>query len=362
MPKIINASTSPNVIKVEPNPNKKCSVKVRMEVLNVAGGKPKFSTLSNGKKKYHTKQKEPRNLSRLPGTIVEYCAPLGRNGLVTGLDEIVDNPYRELEIHRSGWEAVLKNKKIRRQELLEYKHGKERGFYTGQVSDTIASKAVSEAPFYQRSESRVSLNDGVTYFDLNNPIHEANYYMLKSHKMVANSFDELSYNPDATHYIVDEQERSTREASDIRKKNKFGARIEEVMSLNDRTIIDFCKAIDLHALSAAPSDAYATINNYVEASDDNYEQFMSVYELWKDPVSREIFEGYVELFDLISIPGILTSRNNKVYWSQPAGDGGKKEAWEWKSKDQFVRQFLVEPAYQEEVEQLRGQYREKTRF
>ena len=148
MPKIINSGTNPNVIKLEPSPYKKCSIKVKMEVLNVAGGSPKYTTLANGEKKYHTKSKEPKNLTRLPGTVVEYCASLSRNGLLTGLDEIVENPYKDLDFYKPGWENILKgNKKIRRQELLEYKHNKDRGHYTSQVSDTSASKSISSLSY-----------------------------------------------------------------------------------------------------------------------------------------------------------------------------------------------------------------------
>jgi hypothetical protein len=363
MPKIINAGTNPNIVKIEPNPKIKSTVKVKMEVLNVAGGQPKYTTLANGERKYHTKEKDPKNLSRLPGTVVEYCAPLGRNGLQTGLDEVVDNPYKDLDFYRPGWEKILKgNKKVRRQELLEYKHNKERGHYTNQVSDTMASKEVSDAPFYQRPESRVLLNDGVTYLDLNNPIQEVNYYMLKAHKNVANSFEELQFNPHATHYIVDETERSNREAGKVRKMNKFGARLEEIMDLSDNTIQDFCKALNIRVQGTNKADAYSALNAHVEAKDSHYDEFMDVYDLWKDVNTREVFEGYVELFDLLSIPGLLTMRNNKIYWSQPAGAGGKRESWEWKSKEQFVRQFLIDPSYQDEVDVLRDQYRAKTRY
>lgn len=363
MPKIINSGTNPNVVKIEPSPYKKCSIKVKMEVLNVAGGSPKYTTLANGEKKYHTKSKEPKNLTRLPGTIVEYCASLSRNGLLTGLDEIVENPYKDLDFYKPGWEPILKNnKKIRRQELLEYKHNKERGHYTSQVSDISASKTTSEAPFYQKSESRVLLNDGVTYLDLNNPIHEVNYYMLKAHKNIADSFADLKFNSRATHYIVDETARSNREAETVRKMHKFGARLEEIMQLNDNTIVDFCKALDIRIKGINKADSYSSINDHVNRNDASYEEFMDIYNLWKDVNTKEIFEGHVELFNLLSIPGLLTMRNNKIFWSQPSSEGGKRESWEWKSKNQFIRDFLIDPRYQDEVEVLRSQYRAKTRY
>ena len=363
MPKLYNTNDNPNIVKVEPNPYKKCSVKVKMEVLNVSGGKPKYTTLENGKKKFHTKTKEPKNMNRLPGTVVEYSAALGRNGLLTGLDEIVTNPYSELDYYKPGWEQILKGKpKVRRQELLEYKHGKERGFYTSQVSEIISSRDANNAPFYQRLESRVLLNDGVTYFDLNNPIHEANYHMMRKHPKIANSFEELTYNPDASHYIVDEKEKTARETNAVRKKNKVGFRLEEIMSLGDNTVLEFCKALNIRITGFDKNDAYQALDSFASKNDACYEEFMDVYDMWKDQTTREIFDGHVEVYDLLSIPGILVMRSNKIFWSQPASDGGKRNTWEWKSKDEFIRKFLIDPAYQEEAEILRSQYRSKTRF
>lgn len=363
MPRIINIGEKQNIVKIEPNPNKRCSIKIKMEVFHVSGGEARYSTQENGIKKYHTKDKEPKNLGRIPGTVVEYCASLTRNGLETGLDEIVDNPFKDLEFYRPGWEEILKgNSKIRRQELLEYKHNKPTGFYGNQISEVIPSKGLGDAIFYQRPESRISLNDGVTYLDLNNNIHELNYYMLKKHPMIANSYEELSFNAAATHYIVDETERSNRNADEIRKTHKFGARIEELMALNDNTLADFCKALQIKVKGINKADSYAAINSHVLKGDSQYNEFMDTYDLWKDISSREIFEGHVELFDILSIPGILTMRNNKIFWSQPSSDSGKRESWEWKSKDQFIRKFLVAPEYQEEVETLRSQYRAKTRY
>jgi len=363
MPQIINMDGKSNIVKVETNPNRKATVKVKMESMTLAGGQPKVITKEDGTKKFHYTDKDPKRLTRLPNTVVIYTAAIGKNGLITGLDELVDNPYKDLDYYRPGWEPILKgNKKIRRQEMLEYKHEKPMGYYTSNISTVMPSNKVSELPFYQRPESRVPLNDGVTFFDLNNQIHEANYYMLRAHKMIANSYEELKFNPRATHYIVDETERSNIEAEAVRKMNKFGARLEEIMSLNDSTIQDFCKALEIRGMGTTMTDCYTALSEFARRSDDKYEEFMDIYELWKDPITREVFEGHVETYNLLTVPGLLTTRNNKLFWSQPAGDGGKKQLWEWKSKDQFIRQFLLDPKYQDEVDVLRSLYNAKTRY
>lgn len=354
------------MIKIEPNPNKRSSVKVNMQVVNMAGGSPKYTYDDNGNKKVSTKWQKPKHMTRLPGTTVHYTAALGESGLKTGLDEIVDNPYANLSYYKPGWENILKGvNKIRLQELLEYKHNKERGYYTNQVSDIRSSYDTTNVPFYQKSESKVLLNDGVTYLNLDNPIHEANYYMLKAHKMIANSYKELEENPYATHYIVDDEEKSTREASQVRKMHKFGARLEEILELPGDTIIDFTKALGIGTDGGmSKTEAYTLLDEYVRKNNSNYKDFMSMYDLWKDVANREIFEGYVELFDLMNCPGLISSRNNKLFWSKPADPekGGKSEPYEWKDKSAFVRNFLTAPEYQEEVDILRALYREKKRY
>lgn len=147
-----------------------------------------------------------------------------------------------------------------------------------------------------------------------------------------------------------------------RRANKLGARLEELIELSDNTIVDFCKALGV-APKNTKSECYSELEKYAKHTLGKYEEFMDVYEMWKEVATREVFEGYVELYDLLSVPGLLTLRNNKIYWSQPlSSGGGKRETWEWKSKEQFVKQFLIDPSYQEEVDMLRDQYRAKTRY
>jgi hypothetical protein len=362
MPKL-ETKNNPNIIKIEPSPSKKPTIKVKMQTINMAGGAPKFVTDENGRKSYQTSYKDPKNLTRLPGTVVEYSASLGKNGLNTGLDKNIDNPYSDLDFYRQGWEPILKGKKkVRLQEMLEYKHNKPMGYYTNQVSDIRSSYEMEEAPFYQRSEARISLRDGVTYLDLNNPIHEANYYMLRAHKMVANSYDELKTNPDATHYIVDENERVSRESTSIRKINKVGACLEKLINMPDGTIQDFCKAMLINKFDLNKEEAYSELDTVVKKSEEKYEEFMDLYGMWDDPATREKFLAYVEAAEFMSVPGLLTVRNNKYFWTQPAGDGGKRELWEWKSKEDFINNFLLDPRYQDELDILRAQYKSKTRF
>jgi hypothetical protein len=215
-------------------------------------------------------------------------------------------------------------KKVRLQELLEYKHNKTKGYYTNRVAGVVASNR-EDAPHYQRPESRIDLRDGVTYLDLKNQLHEVQYYMLRAHNEIANSYEEVLNNPDATHYIVDETEKSRRENKEIRKTHKFGRRIEEIMEMPDGTIQEFCKALQIPMSGLSKDEAYKEIDNYVDRSNDKYEEFMDLYELWKNPATREKFLAFAELYDLMSVPGLVSQRQNKIFWTQPANEGGKRE-------------------------------------
>ncbi len=133
--------------------------------------------------------------------------------------------------------------------------------------------------------------------------------------------------------------------------------------MGDNTITDFCKALGIKFTAEMKStDAYSELDEFTKRNKECYAEFMDIYDLWKDLSTREVYEGYVELHELLAIPGLITIRGNKIFWSQPSSDGGKRESWEWKSKEQFIRQFLIDPRYQEEVEVLRAQYRAKTRY
>jgi hypothetical protein len=354
------------IIRIEPNPLKKSSIKIKIQTVSMSGGNPRYITDENGKQKAVSKLKDAKEMSRMPGTLVEYSAAITENGLNTGLDLHVDNPYKEESFYRDGWEHILKDKrKIRLQELLEYKHSKNPGYYTNQLFDVVKSTYTdkNDLPFYLKQESRISLRDGITYLNLNNPVHEINYYMLKAHKMIANSYEELGFNPDATHYIVDLKEKQRAGNKKTRKFNKFAARLEEIFDIEDNTILHMYKALDIssNAVKDDKMQAYDAIDSMVRSDEKVYEDFMSLYETWKNPATRDIFLGYSELFDFLRAPDLIKMKGNEVYWYKPS-ETGKKDYWSWKSKREFVENFLIAPEYQEEVGVLRSEYRAKTRY
>jgi hypothetical protein len=357
-----------NIVKIEPNPLRKPSVKIKMETVSMTGKDVRYTQGADGTVKVQTKTKDVESIQRIPGTTVTFCAAITKNGLNTGLEDYVENPYVNEDgatngFYRDGWEKILKGKKkIRRQELLEYKHNKPMGYYTNQVTNTIVNSHTPDDKlvFYQRPESKVNLNDGLTILDLDNPIHEVNYYMLKAHRNVAASYDEVTHNPEAHYYIVDELEKEKIKSTNSRKFNILGAKLEELMALPEGTIQDFCKGMMIKQRSMTKDESYSKLDEVCRANSNTYDEFMALYDLWKDIPTRDKFHAYAEMFDFLTTPGILTTRNNKYFWQQPANDGGKITPWEWSSREKFIS-FLLAPENSEEAEVMRMQYKAKSR-
>lgn len=356
-----------NIVKIGANPNIKPSVRIEMSSPTRDAGGNLVYIMKDGIKKLKRESYRPDNLSRAPGASVEYTATLRKDGtLATGLDIIVDNPYDdEIFYPDMFFEKVLKGKKkAKLQHVLEYKHSVRFDYYTNRVSkmQSFSSEKVrrDEVPFFQKPEARISLKDGLMTLDLSNPIKEVNYYTLKAHKKIANSLTELmEVNPFATHYIINEQEVSKIKSEKVRHKNIIGAAMQDLDSHNDESIFDMVKALEISSGLKNRDTAYEVLDKYANASDKNYEEFIKMYNMWKEPIHREKFLAYAELYLYLSTPGLIVNRGNTYHWSQPTEYAGKTEDFTWYSKQQVVDEFLTSPVYQDSVTVLRELYRTK---
>ena len=350
------------IVKIESNPFLKCAVKVQFSNVATNNGTPIKDSSGNVRRVYET----PENITRLPGTQVVYSAVLNnKGGLDTGLDEIVHNEFANEPYYPENWERVLRGKKVvKLQHLLEYKHGKPFNYYAGVIKPIQSSRKVrAEGNFYQRPESRVALSDGVTILNLANPIHEINYYMLRAHPNVANSYEEVKNNSNATHFIVDQGEMDKAKSSELRRVNAIGRYLEELDELEDNTIINMAKALELSSGMSSKDAAYTAIHRFANTSEEKFMEFKSMYLMWNDPVTREKFLTYAELTDYIKTPGLISRRNHKYFWNKPIkGESGRTETFEWNSKSDVVNNFLLAPEYREDVDILREQYEMKRTY
>lgn len=359
-----STSQPAHIIRIEPNPNRKCPIQIKLNAIEVSGGKVRETVTADGKRTFVRHDKEVENLQRAPGTICEYGPTITPNGLKTGLDITVENPYANEDSYRSiEWESFFKGKKrVRLQEVLEYKHEKPRGFYTNQISEVPSSSWDNKLPYFQTSLARKHLNDGITFLDISKPVDEVMYYILKNHKLVAGSYAELKHKPEATHYIVDQQEKVERELGKTRQFNKIGAKLEALAEMGENVLQLISKALFIPIKDISKEEAYHQLNAFAKANDSNYEDFMSMAQMYENMPTREKVFGYAEAYDFRSIPGLVTVRNNMWFWSQPMDSkGGKRQTWEWKDLNDFVSNFLLNDAYQDIVDILRSEYRAKSR-
>ena len=118
-----------------------------------------------------------------------------------GLLDIIDNPYYEMSKEElgAGWEYLSEKREITRQELLEKKHGRPRGFYTNKFN----RKAPKAERTYMQ-DLKIPLSDGTTILNTVNADDEIRYWVLQDHPFVAKSLDEYRKHlkPRAPHYIA----------------------------------------------------------------------------------------------------------------------------------------------------------------
>lgn len=343
------------LVRIEPNPFKKAKLKIKMarSKLNSAG-----EVLVDHTGKLRTEDVEPENMIQVPGTAKTITPPLTASGLKTGLNELVDNPYADEDVYFPQWgEKVLKGKeKALRQHILEYKHGKDFNYYTGNIIDRIEpSNKMSQLPFFMTPHSKVYLSGNVTFLDLNNPIHEVQYYMLKAHNMVANSYSELQNgkNLTALYFMVDDAEVSNVKMDKLRKETQAASALEELKAAGDDILVMMAKALGNEEKNLTASRAFTWIYRFYKNGGNQYVQFMKYFEMYKDAGRREYFVAAAKLQEYIDYR-IIRKSENKYYWTKPETDDSPVRVFEWSSKDKVIKDFLLAPEFQDEVEHLDG--------
>lgn len=353
------------IVKIETNPFRKPRQKFRLRVpKTTSNGVP----VVNQSKQVQYQDIEPTNLTRIPGTATTLSAGRKSNGeLNTGLDMMVANPYQNEEVFKVAWaERIIKGKpKVKLQHLLEYKHGVPYDFYTSRV-EMSPKASTDEKVFFEKSESRIVLKDNTCFLDLDNPIDEVRYYVLKAHPSVANSYSELEdgSNINAEWYIVDETEKENIKATKIERDIQAGAALSTLSKSHDKTeaLFVFCKALELDeagAVGLSKDVALRVLFEYHSQNEDSYDKFMEMYGMWSEPLTRPFVICAAELYDLIRI-GIVNYRAGKYSWVRPATEGKSSETYMRTSKGDFINNFMLDEHYADEVEFMRETYRMKT--
>lgn len=341
------------IIRVEPNPGIRLPFKLKQAQAKVNSAGQALQDRDGGIIKV---EEDVENAVQLPGT-TRYLKPgLTASGLNTGLAFMVNNPYNDEQVYHPEWgEKVLKGKlRVLLQHILEYKHGKDFGYYSNRVIDRIyPSDKISEIPFFCTPQCQVPLDGSVTFLDLSNPLHEIWYYTLRAHDEIANSYGDLKTNRRALYYLVDDAEVHSVRINEKRKVNQAVSALEEVFNSSDSAIIKWAMALGNDDAKLSRDKAYDWLDTYFRRNEISFIKFTNTYEVYKNAARRAEFFAAAEVQDFIN-KGLIRTREGRYYWIQPKTDDTPLKTYEWISKDKLIHDFLIAPEYAEEAELLRS--------
>jgi hypothetical protein len=336
---------------IESNPNQKPLLGYKRIVEKGVGGE-------------RDKEVDENTLTRAPGTKYTFMvAPSVKLGgyLNTGLLFEIENPYKDDKSYKTDeWKSILKDTvSITKQIELEYKHGRKPGFYTNEISLGYTKTEEKDIPYFQRAESTLNLNDGVTVLDTTKPREEILLYNLRASDVCANSFSELS---STTKYFISlADETAIAKQSKKRKENMALGRLEEIFELKNNTVINFCKivgGVPSTRINLTEPQAYNELDAFIKKNDIQSTQFNNVYKVYDK--EKEKFNIKVKLWDL-QTSRVIYKKGNEFIWDAPKDeDGVQMERVTW-DRETDVLEYLEDVRYQKEQEILDKQLIAKSR-
>lgn len=307
------------------------------------------------------------SLTRAPGTkdtfVVNPSRKLG-GYLNTGLLFEVDNVYKDLKSYNSTeWKEILSGtSRITKQTELEYKHGRDPGFYTNVINlnPNISYKGKEDKiPYFQTSTATLNLNDGTTKLDLSKPREEVLYYNLRAADRIANSYAELTSDHD--YYISSKDETAQTKQTNKRINNSALGHLETLFESKDGTIINFCKVLDNSIAKAelTEAQAYNELDVYIKHNLTQASKFNTAYEdMKKDPIK---FNLKVKVWNYIDAR-IINKINNEYVWEVPRDEEGTTRVPVKWDRYSDLLDYLENPKYQAEQSLLEKQFKAKVRI
>lgn len=251
-----------------------------------------------------------------------------RGRLTTGLDVIIDNPYSDSEIEALGteWQYLKGKRQITRQEWIEVKHKRPKGYYTSEV--WVKEKHGYDEKMTFMQKFKFYLHDGTTILDTENVLDELAYYMfLDNYKYVAPSYRAYTNGladgkrfPYATHYIAYEDEDEQIKATYKSRRNKAIAAIESD-EMTDEIKLLIAKSLNWHREGTTPTKLYNTITSRIEAADlklphNDVDRFMSKVALLKDAGGRKQLKAEADLQDYLDARVISNAKETYIWISK----------------------------------------------
>lgn len=308
-----------------------------------------FRNDSSGKKLNRTKLGRCKDKIR-----ALYSEKTGR--LLTGLSEYINNPYFGKTDLPQEFMYAKEKEQITRQEALEIKHGKPKGYYTDKPWTTTDGMKEENLTFFQKF--KIAMNDGSTILDLTIPADEIAYYMLKASPFVAASMkqEDRIRKPKAEYYISDKnesiQEKYTKKQmyNDLIKKfgdNKFTPAYQRKVA----------KALGLlkgETSSMMDEAVYLLLDQYLEEGlklkDENLTEFSNAIKLTESAEGREELDAICLLDDLVNYR-IVNENRGTFTWTAKRIDLGQRKS--------DAIDFLLDPKKQPERDELEKQLKAK---
>lgn len=282
--------------------------------------------------------------------------------LTTGLDVIIENPFsdKDIEALAPEWQYLKGKKQITRQEWLEVKHLRPKGFYTSET--WIKEKHGHDEGMTFMQKFIYPLNDGTTLLDTTNVIDELAYYMfLTNYKYVAPSYQAYTKGlpdgkrfPNATHFIAYEDEDEEIRMTHKAKRNKATAALEsEVM--NADTQLQVAKSLNWHKDAVTPARLYNAISSRIEAAEpkdpnNDIDKFMAKFELLKDAGGRKQLKAESDLQDFLDAR-VLTSYKETYVWPSKGVTIGQRRS--------EAIEFLLDENKSPEVKEMKKELKAK---
>lgn len=266
------------------------------------------------------------------------------NRLHTGLDELVTNPFYNMEINdiianyslANDWlkflPEIIKADKVKKQTIMEIEHGVEPDLYTSEVKHTMTNLP-SDMADWGRAKTYLQRLKLILYprpnpFDNSSPRQELLMQMIYHLPIIAKSKAEA--NPVMHDWFISQENEEELERS---KKQDI---IEEAIASLYKLKTDYPRykvyqtAIILRSKDAKPiikgtvSDETVknTLSRFINTKDhnqmDNIEQFMNTFGLLKSKEGVKKFEVMYLVQQALNYH-IIGHRDNEFIWHSKAG-------------------------------------------
>lgn len=282
-----------------------------------------------------------------------------KNKYRTGLEEMVDNDFKGMEVitlksQRSlsnSWDdyldRIVEQDKISRQTLYEIMDGVEPDYYSSRIQyDSLNPGSLFGAGDKERSyieQFEVIMYDGANVFSSDTSRGRLAIQLLKNRSDVAT---DKVFNPN-THrwYIAEENEEEldrvkVHELENEAVFNLFNLKknYPEFKLYQFAILAKTSNNVPLVKGEVAPAIVYDQLNSYIKAKTkdkkDNINRFIELYETFSN--SQHIFEmNYLIQQGLNS--NTLFFDKGKLYWKSKSGENN---VYSWRNEDAF-RAFLL---------------------